>query len=88
MAKINNKINDDKEDGLPSSKKSYFIVEFALKTNNFQERKVLIKFNALTSIYNQLLNHLFKQDERMKSDPLFIQLIGKWKDNKKQLIEH
>jgi hypothetical protein len=87
MAKMNNKINDDKEDGLPSSKKSYFIAEFALKTNNFQERKVLIKFNALTSIYNQLLNHLFKQDERMKSDPLFIQLIGKWKDNKKQLID-
>lgn len=50
MAKMNNKINDDKEDGSPSSKKSYFIAEFALKTNNFQERKVLIKFNAILSI--------------------------------------
>ena len=48
--------------------KSVFTAEFALKTDKHQERKLNLKFDGMTSLYNQLLKFLLKQHEKLKKD--------------------
>lgn len=68
-------------------KKPVFTAEFALKTNKYQERKLNIKFSAMTSLYNQLLSHLLKHHIDLKNDENYTHTVELYVKNKKELIE-
>jgi hypothetical protein len=67
--------------------KSVFTAEFALKTDKHQERKLNLKFDGMTSLYNQLLKFLLKQHEKLKKDSDYIKTVDDYHVNKKSLIE-
>lgn len=71
---------------MPKTITPSFTHELKLITNNYQERKLSIKFMALKELYNTILGIGFKRLREMKKDPIYKQVIADYIINKK--LEH